>query len=236
MRLHRLTAPGRHVAILPRWLQRRQILPPRVLRQTALVETLGLSARPASSSGSFAPFAPGATLIPRATSVAVPPVRRFLPAIRLPDQHSQADGAPLAFAPRPPTTPTVPREADRLPRQELPERDATDLEGEAEEDDDSTLGLSTSVVDDDVEPDAPTETAWSATQSGEPATDRPPPTSLVAPAAPPAPPAPPAPLVAPLTPAPTAAAGLHSGQPTPLPEVPPTGADAAISESLAPLP
>src|SRR6266851_159604 len=204
MRLHRLTAPGRHVAILTPWLQRRQILPARVLRQTGLVETLGLSARPAPSSASFAPFAPGATLIPSATSVAVPPVRRFLPAIRLPDQDSQADGAPLAFAPRPPTAPTLPHEADRLPLQELPETDATDLEGDAEEGDDSTLDLSTSVVDDNVEPDAPTETAWSATQSGGPATDQPPPTSLVAP---------PAPLVAPLTPAPTAAAGPPAVEP-----------------------
>ena len=42
MRLQRLTAPGRQVSILTPWLQRRQILPARVGRQSMLADTLGV--------------------------------------------------------------------------------------------------------------------------------------------------------------------------------------------------
>src|SRR5712692_8466779 len=111
MRLHRLTEPGRQVAILTPWLERRRILPARVSRQTALIEALGLGGRASSAvipsvvatrsiSANRPPtaYSPVAATTSAATPDSARGARRFLAPIRSPDQHSRADEVPLALA------------------------------------------------------------------------------------------------------------------------------------------
>src|SRR5438105_4292884 len=79
---------------------------------TSAGHAFGLAARRSVPAAFLAPFAssasgPSPTLLPRPAGAAVPPTRRFLTPIRHPDQHSQADGAPVTLASRAQTTPTA---------------------------------------------------------------------------------------------------------------------------------